>query len=170
MIDSSVVLPRIRLAHMGFVFQGFNLFPALTAGENVALALDVRGEKGRAARLKAHEALRSVGLDDKADTHPADLSGGQKQRVAIARALVGDPAIILADEPTAALDSQSGRTILDMLRHLAHDRGRAVVMVTHDHRATAYADRVVHIADGRVTDGPPEPPNQGTDGGVDDNA
>ncbi|MFM7140628.1 MAG: ATP-binding cassette domain-containing protein, partial [Alphaproteobacteria bacterium] len=84
--------------------------------------------------------------------HPADLSGGQKQRVAIARALVGDPAIVLADEPTAALDSESGRTVLDLLRGLAHARDRAVVMVTHDHRATAWADRIVHIADGRLTE------------------
>lgn len=147
-------LPRIRLSHMGFVFQGFNLFPALTAVENVELALDVRGERGRLARSKALNALDAVQLADKAGSLPADLSGGQKQRVAIARALVGDPAIILADEPTAALDSQSGRSVLEMLRGLAHDRGRAVVMVTHDQRAAAYADRVVHIADGRLSDGP----------------
>jgi putative ABC transport system ATP-binding protein len=144
-------LPRIRLQHIGFVFQGFNLFPALTAADNVTLALDVRGIRGRAARSRALEALAAVGLEEKADRHPADLSGGQKQRVAIARALVGDPAIVLADEPTAALDTDSGRTVLDLLRHLAHGRDRAVVMVTHDHRATAYADRVVHIADGRLT-------------------
>lgn len=145
-------LPRIRLQHIGFVFQGFNLFPALSAVDNVALALDVRGVKGRAARSRSIEALAAVGLEAKADRHPADLSGGQKQRVAIARALVGDPAIVLADEPTAALDSESGRTVLDLLRGLAHARDRAVVMVTHDHRATAWADRIVHIADGRLTE------------------
>jgi putative ABC transport system ATP-binding protein len=143
-------LPSIRLAHVGFVFQGFNLFPALTALENVALALDIRGERGRAATDKARAALAAVALAEKAAAYPADLSGGQKQRVAIARALVGDPAIVLADEPTAALDAESGRTVLDLLQGLAHDRGRAVVLVTHDHRATAYADRIVHIADGRL--------------------
>jgi putative ABC transport system ATP-binding protein len=147
-------LPRIRLQHIGFVFQGFNLFPALTAADNVALALDVRGVRGRAATARAIDALAAVGLDGKADRHPADLSGGQKQRVAIARALVGDPAIVLADEPTAALDSESGRTVLDLLRRLAHERDRAVVMVTHDHRAEAYADRTVHIADGRLAHEP----------------
>ncbi|MFP5379130.1 MAG: ABC transporter ATP-binding protein [Vicinamibacteria bacterium] len=144
-------LPRIRLEHIGFVFQGFNLFPALSAVDNVALALDVRGIRGRAARTRAMEALAAVGLEDKAASHPADLSGGQKQRVTIARALVGDPAIVLADEPTAALDSQSGGAVLDLLQHLAHQRNRAVVMVTHDHRAERYADRVVEIADGRIS-------------------
>lgn len=146
-------LPRIRLEHIGFVFQGFNLFPALTAAENVALALDVRGIRGRAASDRAVAALASVGLEAKANSYPADLSGGQKQRVAIARALVGDPSIVLADEPTAALDSQSGKTVLDLLRRLARERDRAVVMVTHDHRATEYADRVVQIADGRLHHG-----------------
>lgn len=147
-------LPRIRRLHVGFVFQGFNLFPALTAAENVALALDIRGVKGRAARARAMESLAAVGLEAKADRHPADLSGGQKQRVAIARALVGDPTIVLADEPTAALDAESGRTVLDLLRSLAHERDRAVVMVTHDHRATTWADRTVHIADGRLAESP----------------
>lgn len=143
-------LPAIRLAHVGFVFQGFNLFPALTALENVALALDIRGERGRPAIDKARAALSAVALEHKANALPADLSGGQKQRVAIARALVGDPRIVLADEPTAALDAESGRTVLDLLKGLAHDRGRAVVLVTHDHRAEVYADRIVHIADGRI--------------------
>ncbi len=143
-------LPAVRLAHVGFVFQGFNLFPALTAAENVALALDIRGERGRTAAARARAALAAVGLDHKAGALPADLSGGQKQRVAIARALVGDPRIVLADEPTAALDAESGRTVLDLLQTLAHERGRAVVLVTHDHRATASADRIVHIADGRI--------------------
>jgi len=143
-------LSHIRLTHIGFVFQGFNLFPALTAAENVALALDVRGVRGHHARRRARVALESVALSDKADAYPADLSGGQKQRVAIARALVGEPAILLADEPTAALDSDSGGAVLDLLKELAHERGRAVVMVTHDRRALAYADRIVEIADGRI--------------------
>ena len=145
--------PRVRRTHIGFVFQGFNLFPALTAIENVALPLDVRGERGPEARGKARDALARVGLADKIDTHPADLSGGQKQRVAIARALVGDPSIVLADEPTAALDSTSGRTVLEILRGLAHEAGRAIVLVTHDTRALAYADRIVSIEDGRLREG-----------------
>jgi putative ABC transport system ATP-binding protein len=145
-------LAHIRLTHIGFVFQGFNLFPALTAVENVGLALDVRGVRGPAARRRARAALDAVALSDKADAYPADLSGGQKQRVAIARALVGEPAILLADEPTAALDSESGGSVLDLLKCLAHERGRAVVMVTHDQRAIAYADRVVEIADGRIVE------------------
>ncbi len=145
-------LPSVRLAHIGFVFQGFNLFPALTALENVALALDVRGSLDAAGWERAQEALAAVGLDDKADAHPADLSGGQKQRVAIARALVSDPSIILADEPTAALDSTSGQHILELLRRLATDRHRAVLVVTHDPRIFPYADRMHTIADGRLVE------------------
>jgi putative ABC transport system ATP-binding protein len=143
-------LAQVRLAHIGFVFQGFNLFPALTALENVELALDVRGVRGYRARWRARAALEAVGLGNKLNAHPADLSGGQKQRVAIARAVVGEPAILLADEPTAALDSESGSAVLQLLKCLAHERGRAVVMVTHDQRALAYADRIVAIADGRI--------------------
>ncbi len=143
-------LPEIRLRHIGFVFQGFNLFPALTAVENVALALDLRGVRGREAARRATEALDVVGLADRAHHRPADLSGGQKQRVAIARALVGRPDIVLADEPTAALDHVSGALVLDLLRRVASDEGRAVVLVTHDPRTLAYADRIVHIEDGRL--------------------
>jgi putative ABC transport system ATP-binding protein len=144
------MLPRVRLEHFGFVFQGFNLFPALTAAENVELALDLRGVRGRLARKRAEEALTRVGLAGKAAVLPANLSGGQKQRVAIARALVGDPAILLADEPTAALDSDSGRVVMELLCVLARERGRAVVLVTHDARTFRYADRIVEIEDGRV--------------------
>lgn len=144
-------LPRIRLDHIGFIFQGFNLFPALRAVENVELALDLKGIRGKKALQRATELLDQVGLSDKARSYPADLSGGQKQRVAIARALAGDPEIILADEPTAALDSQSGRTVIELLHSLAHDRKRAVVIVTHDNRTVPYADRIVHIADGRIS-------------------
>jgi putative ABC transport system ATP-binding protein len=143
-------LPRLRLEHIGFVFQGFNLFPALTALENVAIALDLRGLRGRAATRRAEQALDSVGLADRAHHRPADLSGGQKQRVAIARALVGQPEILLADEPTAALDHVSGTLVLDLLRSVATDQGRAVVLVTHDPRTLSYADRIVHIEDGTL--------------------
>ncbi len=143
-------LPRVRLKHFGFVFQGFNLFPALTAGENVEVALDLKGIRGRDASRRARAALESVGLSEKSKAHPADLSGGQKQRVAIARALVGDPEIILADEPTAALDSASGQLVMGMLTTLAREENRAVVIVTHDDRVFKYADRIVHIEDGRI--------------------
>lgn len=143
-------LPRIRRDAIGFVFQGFNLFPALTASENVALALDVRGVRHAQAEMRAAELIRDVGLADKGKSYPADLSGGQKQRVAIARALAGDPPIVLADEPTAALDSTSGRNVIELLRRLAHTHGRAVVMVTHDPRVLSYGDRIIHLEDGRI--------------------
>jgi putative ABC transport system ATP-binding protein len=145
-------LPRVRLDNIGFIFQGFNLFPTLTAVENVELALDLKGIRGREARLRARQLLDQVGLDDKRRSFPADLSGGQKQRVAIARALAGDPEIILADEPTAALDSLSGRAVMEMLRDLARLRRRAVVVVTHDNRVLEFADRIVHIEDGRLSE------------------
>src|SRR5262249_36740514 len=135
---------------IGFIFQAFNLFPTLTALQNVALALDLKGVSGRPARDAAAALLDQVGLASKLHTYPADLSGGQKQRVAIARALAGDPPIILADEPTAALDSQSGRMVMDVLQRLARERGRAVAIVTHDNRMIGYGDRLVKMEDGRI--------------------
>ncbi len=143
-------LPAVRLRHFGFIFQGFNLFPALTVRENVEIALDLKGIRGGKARQRAMELLTRVGLADKAKRFPADLSGGQKQRVAIARALAGDPPIILADEPTAALDSVSGRTVVEILTSLAREQGRAVVVVTHDPRVLEYAHRIVRIEDGKA--------------------
>jgi len=143
-------LPALRLQHIGFVFQGFNLFPTLTADENVELMLDLKGVGAAAAKRRARELLEQVGLGGKYGSFPADLSGGQKQRVAIARALAGDPGIILADEPTAALDSQTGRTVMEMMSELAHKRGRAVVIVTHDSRVLSFADRIVKIEDGAI--------------------
>jgi len=143
-------LPRIRLDHIGFVFQGFNLFPTLTAAQNVALALDLKGVPKREARRRAAELMDRVGLGAKKDEYPADLSGGQKQRVAIARAIAGDPPIVLADEPTAALDTHSGHAVMELLQRLAHERSRAVVVVTHDSRMLSYADRTVQIEDGRI--------------------
>lgn len=143
-------LPAVRLRHFGFIFQGFNLFPALTVRENVEIALDLKGVRGGKARERAMELLARVGLADKAKRFPADLSGGQKQRVAIARALAGDPPIILADEPTAALDSVSGRTVVEILSSLAREQGRAVVVVTHDPRVLEYAHRIVRIEDGKA--------------------
>jgi putative ABC transport system ATP-binding protein len=143
-------LPQIRLRHFGFVFQGFNLFPALTAQENVEVAFHLKGIRGRAAARGAAELLEHVGLAPKRHTHPADLSGGQKQRVAIARALAGDPPVLLADEPTAALDSESGQIVMDLFARLARRHDRAVIIVTHDSRVLHYADRIVHIRDGQI--------------------
>jgi putative ABC transport system ATP-binding protein len=143
-------LPGLRLEHIGFVFQGFNLFPTLTAGENVELMLDLKGMSTAKAKKRAQELLEQVGLGEKYNSFPADLSGGQKQRIAIARALAGDPRIILADEPTAALDSHTGRTVMEMMRDLAHKRDRAVVIVTHDSRVLDFADRIVRIEDGAI--------------------
>jgi putative ABC transport system ATP-binding protein len=140
-------LPRVRLENIGFIFQGFNLFPTLTARENVEMALNLAGRDDRA---RADALLDRVGLLDKADAFPADLSGGQKQRVAIARALANDPKIVMADEPTAALDSASGRAVAELLAGLAHERGRAVVIVSHDPRVLPFADRTVQIEDGRI--------------------
>ncbi|HET9359229.1 MAG TPA: ABC transporter ATP-binding protein [Vicinamibacterales bacterium] len=143
-------LPHVRLEHVGFVFQGFNLFPALTASQNIELVLHLKGRSRREGRHRAAALLDRVGLATKRDVLPADLSGGQKQRVAIARALASEPSIILADEPTAALDLHSGLSVIRLLRDLAHQRGRAVVLVTHDGRILEFADRVVRIEDGRI--------------------
>jgi putative ABC transport system ATP-binding protein len=141
---------RIRLAHIGFIFQGYNLFPGLTARQNIEVALDLRGSRGRSRREMAESLLEKVELGEKADSFPADLSGGQKQRVAIARALAGTPDLILADEPTAALDYRTGRRIMMLFRDLAHERDRAVIIVTHDMRMLDFTDRVVSIDDGRI--------------------
>lgn len=149
-------LPALRLEHIGFVFQGFNLFPTLSAGENVELMLDLKGTSKSKAKKRAQELLEQVGLSEKYDSFPADLSGGQKQRVAIARALAGDPGIILADEPTAALDSYTGRNVMEMMSNLAHQRDRAVVIVTHDSRVLSFADRIVKIEDGAIAGGSSE--------------
>jgi putative ABC transport system ATP-binding protein len=147
-------LPRLRLDTIGFIFQAFNLFPTLTALQNVMLALDLKGIRGRPSHQRASALLDEVGLGAKLQMYPADLSGGQQQRVAIARALAGDPAIVLADEPTAALDSSSGHTVMRLMQRLAHDRHRAVVIVTHDNRMLGYADRIVRIEDGRLQNDP----------------
>lgn len=144
-------LPAVRLKHIGFVFQGFNLFPTLTAGENVELSLKLKGFRGRKVKDEARRLLGLVGLETKYDAFPSDISGGQKQRVAIARAVAGEPEVLLADEPTAALDTHSGKSVLEMMRGLVHKQQRAAVIVTHDVRLTEYADRLVHLEDGLIT-------------------
>jgi len=141
-------LSQFRLKNIGFIFQGFNLFPALTAAENIEVILKLKGQRPGAARKEALFLLEQVGLKDKAKSLPQDLSGGQKQRVAIARALAGDPQLIMADEPTAALDSQSGHAVIALLRSLAKEGGRTVLMVTHDSRIIDVADRVAYLEDG----------------------
>lgn len=142
---------QLRLKHIGFIFQEYNLFPSLTALQNVLVALDLRGGTQK-TKEDAIEQLNNVGLGDKLNSYPAKLSGGQKQRLAIARALAGNPNLLLADEPTAALDSQNGLMIMDLLRTLAHTHERAVVIVTHDNRITEFADRILHIEDGKLID------------------
>lgn len=144
-------LAAVRRRHVGFVFQSYNLFPTLTALENVMLALDVRGRATPQAPQIAAEALKSVGLSHRAHAYPGKLSGGEKQRVAIARALAGSPTVILADEPTAALDSENGKAVMALLSEVAKDQSRAVLAVTHDHRTLAYADRIIRIEDGRIS-------------------
>jgi putative ABC transport system ATP-binding protein len=143
-------IDRFRLDHCGFIFQGFNLFPALTALEQVASVLRYKGLKRRAARDKAVEALAEVGLEPRMHQRPSELSGGEKQRVAIARALAKSPSLVFADEPTSALDGESGQLIVRLLRRAATEHGASVVCVTHDTRLTPYADRLVHLEDGRV--------------------
>jgi putative ABC transport system ATP-binding protein len=143
-------LADIRRQQVGFVFQSYNLFPTLTALENVMLAMDVRGSDSDNGPDRAEAALRSVGLGHRLDTYPRKLSGGEKQRVAIARALAGSASLILADEPTAALDGENGQAVMALLAEVSKDQNRAVLAVTHDHRTLAYADRIISIEDGRI--------------------
>jgi len=145
-------LPAIRRKSIGFVFQQFNLFPSLTAVENVEYALNVKRIGGAAARREAERVIEAVGLSDRRDYLPRDLSGGQKQRIAVARALAGRAPILLADEPTANLDSHMGGQILELFRDLAKKEDRALLIVTHDPKVRAIADRVVGIRDGLVSE------------------
>jgi len=143
-------LSDVRRRLLGFVFQQFNLFPPLTARENVEYALNLRGWRGRKARQEAERILVAVGLESRMQFLPQDLSGGQKQRVAIARALAGRPPLVLADEPTANLDSASGEQVLAMFRDLAKEENCGLLVVTHDPRVRSVADRVLHLEDGRI--------------------
>ena len=141
-------LTKLRRDHIGFVFQFFNLLPMLTAEENVALPLSIAGEKPDPAFFET--LLENVGLADRRTHRPSELSGGQQQRVAIARALVSRPTVVFADEPTGNLDSTTGGEILELLRRSVEEYGQTTVMVTHEPRAAAIADRVLFLADGRI--------------------
>lgn len=143
-------LSQLRCDRMGFVFQHYNLLPSLRAWENVALALELKALTGVKVEQASRRILSYLGLEDRADAYPEELSGGQKQRVAIARAVVGEPDIILADEPTAALDAASGAQVARLLAGIAHEQGRAVVIVTHDSRISGIADRIVYLEDGAI--------------------
>ncbi|MER6521361.1 ABC transporter ATP-binding protein [Streptomyces sp. NPDC060334] len=144
-------LAALRRRSIGYVFQDYNLIPALTAAENVALPRELDGISARKARISALAALEEMGLGQLADRFPDEMSGGQQQRVAIARALVGDRRLVLADEPTGALDSETGESVLALLRSRC-DAGAAGILVTHEPRFAAWADRVVFLRDGSVVD------------------
>jgi putative ABC transport system ATP-binding protein len=141
-------LTLLRRKHIGFVFQAYNLVPTLTAEENIVLPLAIAGQRPHAGWVDA--VIERVGLDHRRHHRPAELSGGQQQRVAVARALVSEPTVLFADEPTGNLDSHSGAQVLELLREAVREYGQTIVMVTHDPRAAASADRAIHLADGRV--------------------
>ena len=143
---------RIRRDQIGFIFQGFRLFKALTAVENAMLAMEISGKKGPEVRAKAERILENLGLSEKRHLKPDELSGGEKQRVAIARVLMREPKIILADEPTASLDSQAGERITRILRDIAEEQQRTVVMVSHDEWLSRFAEKVVAMHDGKVVE------------------
>ena len=149
-------LARIRNKEIGFIFQGYNLIPALTAYENVELPLIYQGVSPFKREDMVMEALERVNMDDRWKHHPSEMSGGQQQRVAIARAIATRPPIIMADEPTGALDSKTGRHVLEIL-HQLHQEGTTVILITHDNGIAATAERIVRISDGRIVyDGPKE--------------
>ncbi|MBI1292620.1 ATP-binding cassette domain-containing protein [bacterium] len=148
---------RFRGESIGFVFQAFNLLPSLTAAENVSVPLLIQGVPSSRAQKKAKELLDRVGLSDKINTRPAQLSGGQQQRVAIARSLVHDPRLIVCDEPTSALDGDTGHKIMELLREVALEGERALIIVTHDSRVYNFADRIVRMEDGLIAPGSIDP-------------
>lgn len=152
---------RIRNREVGFIFQAFNLIGDLTVYENVELPLTYRGMPSSERKLKVHEALERVGMSHRQKHYPAQLSGGQQQRVAVARAVVGDPSIVLADEPTGNLDSTNGEAVMALLKEL-HNGGATICMVTHDPRYASYADRTIRLFDGRVVEEEQTPPSAST--------
>ena len=145
-------LARLRRRHIGIVFQFFNLLESVTVLENVALAAIIAGRKRRAAETRARDLLDLLGLGDKASAVPGVLSGGQRQRLAVARALANEPMLLLADEPTGALDSDGGQEVVELLRRL-HDDGQTILLVTHDSKVADAAERIVRMVDGRIVDG-----------------
>lgn len=145
-------LSRTRRTEIGFVFQFFNLIPVLTAKENVAMPLILDGVPRSKALQSAEESLRKVGLEDRKTHRPAELSGGQQQRVALARALVTNPSLILGDEPTGNLDSHASDEVVQLLRQVVDEWGRTIILVTHDPRIAAYADRIIFLKDGQIVD------------------
>jgi len=145
-------LTAVRRQQIGFIFQFFNLIPVLSAQENVSLPLVLDGARAGAAAQKAADWLTRLGLEDQCHRRPDQLSGGQQQRVAIARALISEPALVLADEPTGNLDSRAGDEVAGLLRRVVDEWGRSILMVTHDPRIAAYADRIIFLKDGRVID------------------
>jgi putative ABC transport system ATP-binding protein len=149
-----VDLRAFRRQHLGFVFQKANLIPFLTALENVQIALEVNDTAPKAARQRAMELLDYLGVAERANNLPVALSGGEQQRVAVARALANNPSLILADEPTAALDSQRGRQVMELFAKVAHERNAGVLVVTHDHRTLDVFDRIVDVEDGGITERP----------------
>jgi putative ABC transport system ATP-binding protein len=151
-------IDRFRLDHCGFIFQGFNLFSSLNALDQVAVVLKYKGLSRRDARKRAEIALDEVGLTPRIRQRPSELSGGEKQRVAIARALAKDPQLLFADEPTSALDGETGQVIVKLLQRAAKQHGAAVICVTHDPRLEAYADRIIHLEDGRILSDEPARP------------
>ncbi len=150
---SEAELSRLRQRYVGFVFQSFNLLESLNAGENVEVALNLAGTVGRGASAKAERLLDEFGMGHRLRFKPNDLSGGEKQRVSIARALANEPELILADEPTANLDSKQGQEVVRLLRDIAKGQGRTVVIGSHDGRIREMADRVLRLEDGRLKDG-----------------
>lgn len=149
--NSLVNVRSFRRQHIGFIFQKSNLIPFLSARENVQVALELNGASPRYARRRAAELLEELGVGDRAENRPSMLSGGQQQRVAVARALANDPSVILADEPTAALDSQRGRQVMELFRAVAHEHGAGVIVVTHDHRTLEIFDTIYEMEDGAIT-------------------
>jgi putative ABC transport system ATP-binding protein len=147
----AVDVRSFRRKHMGFVFQKANLIPFLTARENVQIAMEINGLSTYQSKKRAMELMNYLGVADRADHYPNMLSGGQQQRVAVARALANEPALILADEPTASLDSIRGRQVMELFRKVAHDRKAGVIVVTHDHRALDVFDRTLEMEDGLIS-------------------
>lgn len=153
---AKVNLKGFRRKHLGFVFQKANLIPFLTARENVQIALEINGLTPRQASKKAIGLLDELGMADRANNLPSALSGGQQQRVAISRALANKPSVILADEPTAALDSHLGRQVMELFKDLAHKHGTGIIVVTHDHRALDVFDSIYEMEDGEIKKSPPQ--------------